>query len=155
MIVGVFSDTHGRDAKNAALFAALGPVDALLHLGDFGKDLEANALRLGVPYYAVRGNGDAFASGLPSERVVSLGGARLLLTHGHSFYNTYELAERARQLGCGAALFGHTHLPHVSAMGEILLLNPGSAALPRGGKRPSCARLTIENGDIDADIVML
>ena len=40
-----------------------------------------------------------------------------------------------------ALIFGHIHLPAARAMGDKYLLNPGSAALPKGGNPPSYAVL--------------
>lgn len=155
MNVGVISDTHGTGGALRRALAALPKMDAWIHLGDYASDsrlLEA----AGIPVYAVRGNcdGDARAE---SERVITLGGARLFLTHGHRYgvkQGTEAVLYRAEELLCNAVLFGHTHIPLVEAQGSILAINPGSAALPHQGK-PSIARLTIENGDVHARIVLL
>lgn len=147
MRVAVFSDTHGRLDRLPAAQSLLGPVDAALHLGDHCGDAAAIGRALGAPVHAVRGNCD-YGGSAPLERIVELGGARLLCVHGHLFPDLYHLALRAEQERCDAALFGHTHIPLIEAHGRILLLNPGSLSRPRGGSRPGCALLSIEQGDI-------
>ncbi|MEN6471787.1 MAG: metallophosphoesterase [Clostridiaceae bacterium] len=155
MNVGVISDTHGNGGALRRALAALPQMDAWIHLGDYASDsrvLEA----AGVPVYAVRGNCDGDAR-IEAERVITLGGARLFLTHGHRYgvkQSTGAVFYRAEELMCAAVLFGHTHIPLVEAQGSVLGVNPGSATLPHHGK-PSVARLTIENGDVNARIVLL
>lgn len=152
MRVAVFSDTHGSLESLPAALKKLGEVDAFLHLGDFSSDAQAIANVLNVPYYAVRGNCDVLPKH-PGENVVELDGVRLLLVHGDRFRDVYSLALRAEEQHCKAVLFGHTHQPLLTAQGEILIINPGSLSRPMHGSRASCALLTIENGDIDVDIL--
>lgn len=144
MRIGVLSDTHGEEWALSACLAAAGTVDAWLHLGDYISDsvaLEA----AGKPVYAVCGNMDAFTAG-PRERVVELSGARVFLCHGHSYGvkdSPLRVALRARELGCGIALFGHTHMPFLDEGGDLLLMNPGSPSFPRGGSKRSMGILTL------------
>lgn len=147
MKVAVFADTHGRLTRLPAARAQLGPVDAVLHLGDHCRDAAAIGRALGAPVWAVRGNCD-YGCGDPLERIVELGGVRLLCLHGHLCPDLYRLALRAEQERCQAALFGHTHIPLAEAQGDVLLVNPGSLSRPRGGSAPGCALLTIEQGEV-------
>lgn len=155
MNVGVVSDTHGNANAVRRALAALPDMDAWIHLGDYASDariLEA----AGLTVYAVRGNCDGDGRAEP-ELVVTLGGARLFLTHGHRYgvkQSPQAVFYRARELMCGTVLFGHTHISLVEAQGSVLGVNPGSAVLPHRGK-PSVAKLTIENGDVNARIVLL
>lgn len=144
----VFSDTHGRTDGAREIIAGAGGVDAILHLGDFGGDLQKLADSLSIPYYAVRGNCDGWGS-YPRRRVVELGGARLLLVHGDAFRGVFELADAAKGERCAAVLFGHTHEPLLQADGATLILNPGSFSRPRSGSKESYALLEIENSDIN------
>ena len=154
MKIGVFSDTHGNLARLPAALAAMGPIDAFLHLGDFGTDAELIAKSVNVPFYAVRGNCD-FKRTYPAEQIVNLGGAQLLLVHGDRFRDVYHIAERAEATHCAAVLFGHTHVPLLQAQGNILIINPGSMTRPLGGSKPSCALLTIEDGDVNVKMLPL
>ena len=78
--------------------------------------------------WQVAGNCDF--SSLPREEVITIGGQRILITHGHRFMvksSTTLLGIEAEEQGVKAALFGHTHEPFIDYHGGILLLNPGSA----------------------------
>lgn len=152
MRVGVISDTHGDRHAVERCVAAAQNIDAWLHCGDCASDAELlpNAL-------AVRGNCDG-GSLAPSERVAELGGVRIFMCHGHLYgvdYSAYRAALRAEELNCSAVLFGHTHAPLVEAFGAILVMNPGSPHLPRGGSRASMGLLEIENRQIISSRIIL
>ena len=128
--VGVLSDSHGYSGRlNTILMAmeASGPLDALIHLGDGYHDLRDLGVPL-PPVYQVAGNCDFFRS--DTLDVVSLAGARLLLTHGHHQRVKQDLdglfslaaAEKVQ-----AALYGHTHFQKMEIRSGVLLLNPGAA----------------------------
>lgn len=156
--LAVFSDTHGSLARLPAAMEQAGRVDGFLHLGDYASDAPRIAELLPVPYAAVRGNCDYFYGGpepIPSKRIVTYENASLLMVHGDAFYNTYELAELAEKHACAAALFGHTHVPLLTASGPLLIINPGSLSLPRGGSRSSFAVLTIQGKNVDAKLISL
>ena len=133
----VCSDIHGEGARLQAclerLWAEAGPVDAYLFCGDGMADFrEAKGLlRTHDPeaaLYCVAGNCDADC-GAPEAAEVTLGGVRLLLTHGHRQYArlTRRLLDRAaRKAGCAMCVYGHTHVPEVRP-GKVLRLNPGAA----------------------------
>ena len=155
MNIGVISDTHGNEGALRRALTALPGMDAWIHLGDHASDSRVLSAA-DVPVYTVRGNCD-FDTSAEQELVITLGGARLFLTHGHKYgvkQGVEAVFYRAQELMCGAVLFGHTHLSLVEAWGSVLGVNPGSAALPHKG-RPSVARLSIEKGDINARIVLL
>lgn len=157
MKVCAISDTHGSAFAIRRALEAAKDADCFIHLGDTVRDARSLEALTGKPVYFVRGNCDA-ASDADSERVLTLCGARLLITHGHNYSvsaSTINLAYRAEELGCSAALFGHTHMSLIEASGPLLIINPGSPALPRGGMKPSIAVLEIENGEIYPSIVTL
>jgi uncharacterized protein len=148
MRVGVISDSHGADASLALVLERMelgGKPDVLIHLGDGGEDA-APYLSNYSQSFRVRGNWDSYMSALPMEEKVILDGVPLLLTHGYTYRvkGTRELLlARAQELGVGAALYGHTHIPHCSMSRGILLLNPGSC---REGRY---AILKLQNGLIE------
>ena len=87
--------------------------DAVLHLGDHTDD--ADDIRRAFPaltIYHVRGNND-FDMDVPLFAVVTVGGVRMYLTHGHrervSMLHSGLVPARAREEGCSFAFFGHTH----------------------------------------------
>ncbi|MBW8190999.1 phosphodiesterase [Neiella marina] len=56
-------------------------------------------------------------------------GRRLCLTHGHLFS-----PDNRPPLAAGDGLvFGHTHLPVAAIEDDVLLFNPGSVTIPKGG----------------------
>lgn len=171
MRIGVISDTHGSLTAIDRCILRAGDVDAWFHLGDIAPDARYLAEKSGKPVYFVYGNCDGRLGGecpedeYPEEqklnaceRVVTVGGVRIFLCHGHYYrvdFNPYALSYRAEELGCAAALYGHTHMSELSALGSVLLLNPGSPARPRGMRKPSFAILRVLGGKVNADIITL
>ncbi len=158
MRIGVISDTHGSLARFEFALSRLGPVEALVHLGDLVRDALDIQARTGLPVHMVRGNCDS-APGVPLETVIEpLPGIRLLISHGHQYgvkYSLNRLSFRAQELECQAALFGHTHMPQMERQGRVLLLNPGSLSLPRGGQAASLACLELDDQGINGWIIPL
>ena len=134
MRVGVISDSHGATGRLSTLLMKMeadGPVDALIHLGDGYDDLSSLCVVL-PPVYQVAGNCDFFRS--DTLNLITLSGARLMLTHGHHQnvkQGTDDLLQFAINENVHAALYGHTHLQKMEWRCGILLLNPGCA---RDGK---------------------
>ena len=157
MRVLVMSDTHGDDFGLRWIleecWKRVGPIDAYIHCGDGGMDFQRveNFIRARDPHtlmYQVKGNCD-LGLDLPEVQEITLGGAKLLLTHGHRYQvkHTYAPLEiEAHHRGCAAALFGHTHLPYIEQR-RVLLVNPGSA---RGD---TLALLHINDGQVSANIM--
>ena len=141
------ADTHGRLRDLDYLALTAGKIDLLLHLGDYAPDARLMGEALGVPYLAVRGNND-FTEEYPVKRIVEVEKAKLLMLHREELFRRASLLAEARQNGCGAILFAHTHVPYLAAEGNVQLLNPGSYSLPRACSERSYAILTIDGGDI-------
>lgn len=153
----VLSDSHGEDTNLRWMleqcWRMVGPVDAYIHCGDGARDFQrlehfirardGHALLIGV-----KGNCDFFDD-VPEIAQITLGGVKILVTHGHRFQVKHTLAAldmEARQRGCQVALFGHTHQPWVEQR-HTLLVNPGSAADDR------LALLEMENGKVQAQLM--
>ena len=147
MKILVFADSHGYNIAMAYATEREAP-DAVLHLGDHAEDAhELSRVFPGLTVLGVRGNND-FDRDVPLFCVTTLGGVRMYLTHGHRervHSGCHLVAQRAREEGCGLAFFGHTHRMQVERDAGVLVCNPGSISLPRGGPA-SYARLTVENG---------
>lgn len=148
----VFSDTHGRINECAEIIKDAGSISGVIHAGDMIADAEdLSCLFENIPFYAVRGNNDFFSSG-NDELVVSLGGKKLFIAHGHNYgvkYGTSRLAERAKGLGADIAVFGHTHKCCNVCSGGLQLLNPGTMGYyPR-----THGVITIEGNEIKTHIV--
>jgi len=98
------------------------------------------------------------AAALARERVVSVGGVTIHVSHGHELGRpTPELA-LARYEG-DVVVFGHTHRAIIQqGVAGRVGLNPGAAGPRRFDLRPSVARLTIVAGapsEIDVEIISL
>lgn len=152
MRIGVFSDSHGDISAAKRFFDSLAPLDCLFHLGDYAADGEKLAKLFSCPAYAVRGNCD-YRSDKPLEQIVDLGGKRFLLLHGHQYYYMDALFYRGEEVHADMVLYGHTHVPDLSADGVRLLLNPGSLSRPRGGSLESCALILIDGGEMTVRFV--
>ena len=126
----VTSDSHGAPWSLIAAAHNQPEAAAMLFLGDGEADLPF--LRKTCPrltLYAVAGNCDGYNSDLPETDLITLGGVKIIYTHGHGFAvkrTTQKLLAAARTAGAGLALFGHTHTPQLSYEDGVYLFNPGS-----------------------------
>ena len=143
LLVGVISDTHGHLPPPAT--SALQRVDVILHAGDIDTPAVYQALQALAPLVAVRGNMDRgrWATDLPPAEIVTLGGLQVYLLHDLLSLDLDPAAADIRLV-----VSGHTHRPAAENRGGVLLLNPGSAALPRGAQPASLALVSLEDGRI-------
>ena len=129
MRIVVLSDSHGSTGRLSTILSVAelgGAIDAIFHLGDGYDDLRALEVAL-PPVYQVAGNCDHFRS--DTLNIVTLSGAKLLLTHGHYQHvkeGTDDLLAFAMAENVNAALYGHTHYQKMEWKNGILLLNPGA-----------------------------
>lgn len=147
MKILVISDSHGKNGRMELAVEQESPLDRIVHLGDLegGEDLlEAIAP---CPVEIVCGNNDFF-SPYPREKVIELEGIRIFMCHGHNYgvsMGLERLAEAARMRDCTIAMFGHTHCPVVSQVGDIKVVNPGSISYPRQeNRRPSYIVMNVD-----------
>lgn len=142
MKILIVSDTHGQDTNLELVVEKEAPFDMLVHCGDVeGREFFIEALAE-CPCCIVGGNNDFF-SDLPREEEITLGGRKVLVTHGHYYgvsMDLYGITEEAASRGCEIVLFGHTHRPTAERCNGVLAVNPGSLSYPRQqGRRPSYA----------------
>ncbi len=141
MRVIVCSDSHG-DMEALRQAAKRVPADLLIHLGDHVGDAMKLASQTDIPVEFVRGNCDY--SAVPDEKLLTLEGKKILITHGHRYHvksGTDELALRMRELGAHAALYGHTHLAGYEFYGRGFVLNPGALCGNRNNFKATFAYL--------------
>jgi uncharacterized protein len=152
-VIGLISDTHGLVRPEIA--AAFAGVQLILHAGDVGGASVLEALNRIAPTEAVYGNvDDPHDPALARERVVSLGGVTVHVSHGHELGSpTVETV--AARYGGDVLVFGHTHRPVIARVGPILVVNPGAAGPRRFDLRPCVARLTIANGVAEVEAISL
>jgi putative phosphoesterase len=118
--------------------------DLVLHAGDLSSVAFLEELRaLGPPVEAVCGNADepALQRLLPAQRVVEVEGLRIGMTHVPGPAAGREARLTVRFPGCGAVVYGHTHVAEVARAGETWILNPGS---PTERRRASAGRSMLE-----------
>ena len=131
--VAVFSDTHGETEKMKKIVREIKP-DWIIHLGDCVRDVRG--LRKELPntsVCAVVGNCD-YGSQEPEEGVLTIGGIRIFVTHGHHYEvreNVEGLVRAAVEQKCHIALYGHTHIPDCREIRGVKVVNPGSAGIER------------------------
>ncbi|TYL39851.1 YfcE family phosphodiesterase [Natronococcus pandeyae] len=147
--IAIFSDTHssgGHELTGDALEAAQ-TAEIVIHAGDFTSTTALEAFQNECDrLFAVHGNADSAAvrERLPTARVVEAGGVRFAVTHRREGGAT-GLAMFGRSRDADVVVSGHSHRPSVVETDDVLLLNPGSHAQPRGN-RPGFAVLE-EAGD--------
>ena len=130
--VAVFSDTHGSASGMTAAVAETRP-DAVIHCGDGSRDVSGIVREFpGIPIYQVAGNCDCDPA-LPLALTAEFCGVRVFIAHGHSFGVRYgeldRLAYAAEEAGARIALYGHTHKAKYTQVGNVAVINPGSAGM--------------------------
>ena len=152
-VVGLISDTHSLLRPEVA--AAFEDVQLILHAGDVGGQVVLDALAAIAPVEAVYGNvDDPHDPSLARERVVTLGGATIHVSHGHELGHPTPGLALSRYTG-DVVVFGHTHRAIVAREGGRIGMNPGAAGPRRFDVRPSVARLAIAGGAADVEIIWL
>lgn len=147
MKILIVSDTHGRESNLVKVLKKIGPIDRMIHLGDVEGGEDYIRTLTEAPIDMVGGNNDYF-SDLPAEEIIELGKYRVLITHGHYYYvswNVDRLREIAREKNVNIVMYGHTHRPYLEVNPELTILNPGSLSLPRQeGRAPSYIVMEID-----------
>lgn len=152
MKILVLSDSHSSLSFMRDCVRLTRP-DGVIHLGDYYEDgLVIARENPALLFWQVPGNCDRYRIGgeEPESLLISPGGVRMLITHGHRQYvksGCGALLAQARQQEAAAALFGHTHAPLCQLTEDgIWLLNPGSCGYFGG----SAGMICIENGKISS-----
>jgi len=150
LTIGVISDTHGLLRPEA--FEALRGSDLIIHAGDVGEPGILEQLGKIATVRAIRGNIDreAWAKSLPETEVVEAGGLSLYVLH-----DVKQLDLNPRTAGFAAVISGHSHQPSIRTRDGVLYFNPGSAG-PRRFRLPvSVGKITVRDGKLEPEIVML
>jgi hypothetical protein len=161
VLVAVVSDTHlprGSRTLPQECARRLRAADLVLHAGDQSTLAALEELRaLGPPVHAVHGNVDepALREVLAAELVVDAGGVRIAVVHDAGPRSGREERLAARFAGCGAVVYGHTHLPQVTRHGGTWILNPGSPTERRRAPARTMLELRVEAGELAPELVDL
>jgi uncharacterized protein len=152
-VIGLVSDTHGLVRPD--IFSALDGVELILHAGDVGGADVLAELATIAPVQAVAGNTDPPGTpGLPDSVEREIDGIRIHLSHGHELGRPTPdrlLAAYPHDV----IVYGHTHRQLITRADGRLVINPGAAGPRRFSLMPSVARLAIENGRADVELVTL
>lgn len=167
MRIGVISDTHGSIAGWESAVKIFGDIDLIIHCGDilnhgpknpipdfYGpKDLGAIINDFHIPVLIAKGNCDSEVDqivipDIPIQSpyvMLQDNNIRIMATHGH--HETPEdRVQLAKKYKLNIIISGHTHIPILEKIDDIIVLNPGSPAIPMNKeKTKTCA--VIENDE--------
>jgi len=154
VIVGLVSDTHSLIRPE--LFDALKGVDMILHAGDVGGHDVLVELGAIAPVQAVYGNTDGPGDpNLRARLLIDIDGLSIHVSHGHEVGGTPTPEKLLARYSADVLVFGHTHKPLIERVGRRLVVNPGAAGPRRFSLKPSVARMRVEQGRAEAEIVWL
>jgi uncharacterized protein len=150
MRIGLISDTHIPEACEhlpARVFEVFRGIDLVMHAGDVYVNRVLDELAEIAPVIAALGNGDEGLDGhkhkletddrVREAHLVELEGLKIGLVHAIPTPDetSQEVFERAmvRHFGgpVDVIVQGHSHVEGVVRFGSTLVVNPGSATLPR------------------------
>lgn len=146
--LGVISDTHGLLRPEAE--RSLAGVDHIIHAGDIGhRDIVATLARI-APVTAIRGNVDtaAWAKAYPETQRISFASRSIFVLHDLK-------AMASLPAGCDIVISGHSHIPKVEIVNDVLFLNPGSAGRRRFKLPITLALLEFDEDDIHPTLIDL
>jgi uncharacterized protein len=146
--VGVISDTHGLLRPEA--LAALQGSERIIHAGDVGREGILLALERIAPVTAVRGNVDteAWTQRLPMTELVEIAGVKMYVIH-----IVEDLDVDPAAMGVSVVISGHSHRPGIVEKSGVTYLNPGSAGASRFHLPVTVAKVFIEDGRANAEII--
>ncbi len=153
----VFSDSHGKtdciiEIMNKSVF------DMIIHLGDNSEDVLILENHTNKPIYKVKGNCDYYDINTLEEKIITIAGKKVFLTHGHRYNvkNNYnQIYYRGKELGVDLVLFGHTHVTFLEKDEDIILFNPGSISLPKMSNVGTYGYVDFQNNEITINVKKL
>jgi putative phosphoesterase len=150
MKIGIISDTHIMNPDSCVIPEWIAKVFAdtamIVHAGDVEHPDYLHALKSIAPVYAVRGNCDRGVLATPETVSIDIGCGLLTVAH-RAAVARQALTSRSRVM-----VYGHTHLSLINDEKGLLVINPGSPTLPRGGLPPSVAVLEINGNELRAEL---
>jgi uncharacterized protein len=177
MRIGLISDTHIPEACDhlpPRVFEVLRGVDLVMHAGDVYVNRVLDELAKIAPVIAAIGNGDEGLDGhrfkldandarVKMAHLVEIEGVRIGLAHAlptpdETSDRVFQNAMKAHFGGpVDVLVMGHSHLEGVTRFGPTMVVNPGSATLPRNlvGVPGTVAILEVGGGAAVAEIIRL
>lgn len=150
-VLGLISDTHGL--LRPGVHEALSGVQLILHAGDVGGAEILAELRAIAPVKAVFGNTDPPGDPeLSDEIAMVVDGIKIHVSHGHEVGSPTP-EKLATRYDADVVVYGHTHRQLVTRLDGRLFVNPGAAGPKRFNLTPSVAKLTIQSGRTEVEII--
>jgi len=149
--IGVISDTHGNVEALRKALRLFEDADIIVHAGDVlyhpprlgwaeGYDIPEFAATLNglsTPVVISQGNCDPQVCEelleMPVQSpyaLVEQEGVRVVVTHGHLLFPE-QMIGLGRRYKARYLVSGHTHIPVIEDLGDLVLMNPGSPAIPK------------------------
>lgn len=101
----------------------------------------------------------AFMGALGHRYLIELGGRRILMVHSTPFDTTneyiYPHSQRFKEFGkldADLFLYGHTHRAVVQQVGDVLVVNPGSAGESRDSSRRVLTYAVVDLASMEAQV---
>ena len=156
----MLADTHLRAPGRlpAACVSQLLDARLIVHAGDIVSLVALEELRsFGPPVLAVSGNVDepALAARLPERVEFELDGVRCGVVHDAGPARGRLTRLRDAFPGCGAVIFGHSHIPLHESEDGFQIFNPGSPTARRRQPRHTMGRLVPGDGTLAFEILAL
>jgi len=141
----IVSDNHLDKSGLEKVLEYHTDVDGFLHCGDSNLEADSDLMK---PFITVKGNTDHLQDYKNEEKIKLATGELIWMTHGHNYLvgnGTDRLLTRAKKMNQLPAiiLYGHTHRVDVRMQEGILIINPGSIAIPRDGIYRTYAKLQV------------
>lgn len=151
MKIGVLSDTHGNITALKRALDLFANVDLIVHAGDVlyhpprlgcTEDYDVSACvnllnGLDIPVVIAQGNCDAAVYEELLEMPVQSPYAyvvhdsqSIIVSHGHAL-SRQQMIDLGERYGADYFISGHTHVPVLEKVGGLVLMNPGSPAIPK------------------------
>jgi len=145
--LGVVSDTHGL--LRPGVLSALEGAEAIIHAGDIGDLKVLEQLESVAPVTAVRGRW------CEETRFPELATTEALEFQGLWIYVLHDRDDLDLNPDgvFNMVVFGHTHQSSVEQVGSVLYLNPGSCGPRRASLPVSIARVSVDEGKLQAEII--
>ena len=145
--MGIISDTHGLLREEVK--ERLKDCTYIFHAGDVDRPEILDELRTMGFLYVVRGNNDGYwAQNLRRSLNFSVGNVKFFMVHDRK--------DAAWELGdTQVVIFGHSHKYFCQEIDGRLWLNPGSCGRNRFGGEVTMAVMTVENGSLEVEKIVL
>ncbi|MCL1991151.1 MAG: YfcE family phosphodiesterase [Defluviitaleaceae bacterium] len=154
----IVSDNHGEKGGLQKVLKQHPNATHYFHCGDSNL---APDLPMMAPFVAVKGNTDYDQNYLEQEWRELASGDQLWMTHGHRYdvrsgtqTLVWNVGRERPKTPTHVILYGHTHIVDVKQESGVLIINPGSIWLPRGGSLiRTYAKLQITPEQYDVQII--